>query len=282
MAVNLSPLHLGLSSCPNDTFIFHALLHGINPIPGHDGLAMLPHHADVEYLNSLARRGIYEITKISLGVIPEITERYALLSAGAALGWGCGPLLVARAPLTEQQMRAGSIAIPGKFTTANLLLDLHGNFEGPRREMNFSAVMDAVAEGSMDMGLIIHEGRFTYAAKGLVKLLDMGEWWEQTFSMPLPLGAIAIRRDVSEAVACAIEKAIAASVEYAWNNPQHSKNYIRAHAQEMDDEVINAHIRTFVTDYSRDLGEQGRAAIKLLTGEALKLRHKKMHERLFL
>lgn len=282
MAENLSTLHLGLSSCPNDTFIFHALLHGHKAIPGYPRVAVLPHHADVEYLNSLARRGIYEVTKISLGVVPEIADGYALLSSGAALGWGCGPLLVAREPLTEAQMRKARIAIPGRFTTANLLLDLHGDFEGPRHEMLFSDVMNAVAAGEADMGLIIHEGRFTYAARGLVKLLDMGEWWEKTFSLPLPLGAIAIRRDVSKSLALAMEEAIAASVEYARRNPQHSRNYIRAHAQEMDEDVVNAHISAFVTDYSYDLGERGRAAIEMLITEACKLQGRKVRGSLFM
>lgn len=282
MAANLSDVRLGLSPCPNDTFIFHALLHGHVSIPGHENTRVLPYLADVEKLNGMAREGACEITKISLGVVPEIADRYLLLSAGAALGWGCGPLLVAPEPMSAAQMRKASIAIPGRFTTANMLLDLHGAFDGPRHEMLFSGIMDAVVAGKADMGLIIHEGRFTYPDRGLVKLLDMGEWWEQTHGLPLPLGAIAIRRDLPPEFARSVEAAIARSLEHAWRSPEDSRAYIREHAQEMDDEVTSAHIRTFVTAYSRDLGGQGRAAIARLVGEAQKRRGGRTIGRIFL
>lgn len=173
-------LSLGLSPCPNDTYIFHALLHGLTPAP----TAIRPYLADVEQLNALARQKKLDVTKMSLGAAAQIMDDYALLSSGAALGWGCGPLVVARKTLPPEAWREARVAVPGLLTTANLLLTLHGGFQGPRREMLFSEVMPAVACGDVDLGVIIHEGRFTYARMGLTKLLDLGQWWEEAFHLP--------------------------------------------------------------------------------------------------
>ena len=162
---------LGLSPCPNDAYIFHALLHHLVPSPAH----FTPHMADVEELNALARQKKLPVTKLSLGVVPYIMDDYAIMASGAALGWGCGPLVVAREDLPEEKWKTARVAVPGLMTTANLLLTLHGGFQGPREEMLFSDVMDAVLTGEADMGVIIHEGRFTYADRGLVKLLDDAE-----------------------------------------------------------------------------------------------------------
>jgi len=161
-------LSFGLSPCPNDTYIFHAMLHGLVPVPA----SITPHMADVEELNNLARQKSLDVTKMSLGATTEIMQDYALLSSGAALGWGCGPLVVARKNLKPEDWRNATVAVPGLLTTANLLLTLHGGFQGPRKEMLFSDIMPAVASGEADLGLIIHEGRFTYARQGLVKLLE--------------------------------------------------------------------------------------------------------------
>ena len=259
-AINNTDMVLGLSPCPNDTFIFHALLHGLVPSP----CALRPHMADVEELNNLALRGELPVTKISVGVLPHIMDTYAVLSAGSALGWGCGPLVVAREPLSPEEQLAARVAVPGFMTTANQLLTLTGRFQGPREEMLFSDVMGAVLEGRAQAGVIIHEGRFTYGQRGLVKLLDLGQWWEETYHAPLPLGVIVIRRDVAPALAQGIDRAIAASLTHAWEHPEDSADYIRAHAQELSDEVTQAHIRTFVTDFSRDLGENGRHAVQRL------------------
>ena len=260
MAVTSPDMVLGLSPCPNDTFIFHALLHGLVPSPCH----FRPHMADVEELNALALRGELPVTKISVGVLPHIMDTYAVLSAGSALGWGCGPLVVAREALSPEAQRTARVAVPGLMTTANQLLTLTGRFQGPRDEMLFSHVMDAVQDGRADAGVIIHEGRFTYGERGLVKLLDLGEWWEATYHAPLPLGVIVIRRDVDPALVQAIDRAIAASLAHAWECPADSADYICAHAQELSDEVTQAHIRTFVTEFSRDLGERGREAVQRL------------------
>lgn len=262
-------MNLGLSPCPNDTFIFHALLHGLVKLDA--DIEFMPHMADVEELNKKALKGELEISKISLGVLPYIVKDYVVLSAGAALGWGCGPLLVARRELSEKELAKARIAIPGKMTTANLLLNLHGAFHGPRTEMLFSDIMPAVTDGKADAGLIIHEGRFTYARAGLCKLLDMGEWWEGMFHLPLPLGAIVARRDVAADIAKAVEKGIASSVAHAWRNPDDSREYIKRNAQELDDAVTKAHIETFVTTYSQDLGEAGKMAIRKLVDAALSL-----------
>jgi 1,4-dihydroxy-6-naphthoate synthase len=261
-------LSLGLSTCPNDTYIFHAILHDL--VDSH--FRIKPHLADVEALNTLARGGDLDVTKISLGVVPYIMDKYALLSSGAALGWGVGPLVVAREPWPEQEWPEARLAVPGLMTTANLLLDLHGGFQEERREMLFSDVMPAVLRGETDMGVIIHEGRFTYEQKGLVKILDLGEWWEKNFHVPLPLGAIAARRDIPKQTALAAQKAIAASLAYARAHPAASGEFVRSHAREMEEHVIQMHIRTFVTDFSHELGQTGKAAIEELVGRAAKLR----------
>lgn len=260
-------LSLGLSPCPNDTYIFHALLHGLTPAP----VSFRPHLADVEQLNGMARRKELDVTKISLGVTTQIMEDYALLTSGAALGWGCGPLVVAREALPPDAWATARVAVPGLLTTANLLLTLHGGFQGPRQEMLFSEVMPAVARGDADMGVIIHEGRFTYQRLGLTRLLDLGEWWEGAFHVPLPLGAIAVRRDVPLEIARGVQAAIAASLAYARAHPQASESFVRAHAQELEESITRAHIETFVTGYSLDLGETGRAAIEQLVGRAAAL-----------
>lgn len=252
---------LGLSPCPNDTFIFHALLHGLVDFP----LAELkPRLADVEALNQWVVQGEPEFSKISVGVVPHIMDNYALLASGSALGFKVGPLVVARKPLGMSELQQARVAVPGLHTTANMLLHLTGMFKGERKEMLFSDVMSAVSRGDVDAGVIIHEGRFTFAEHGLVKILDLGEWWEETFHLPLPLGVIAVRRDVDHDIAHAMQKAIAASLSYANKNPQASASFIRENAQELTPEVIQAHIKTFVTNYSLDLGEEGRAAITKL------------------
>ena len=265
-------LRFGLSPCPNDTYIFHALLHNIVPAPA----ALRPHMADVEELNTLAQKGQLEVTKLSLGVVAEVMENYALLSSGAALGWGCGPLVVARKGLTPGDWKNATVAVPGLLTTANLLLTLHGGFQGPRQEMLFSDVMPAVARGEADLGLVIHEGRFTYEKLGLTKVLDLGQWWEGEFHLPLPLGAIAVRRDMPLPLARRVQSAITASLAYANAHPDTSRDYIRSHAQEMDENVTRAHIKTFVTDFSLDLGASGRSAIEHLVGRAADLAGKKL------
>jgi 1,4-dihydroxy-6-naphthoate synthase len=260
----MESMTLGISSCPNDTYIFHALFAGLinSPVP----LAM--HMADVEELNNLALARALPMSKVSLGVVPEIMDDYAIFSSGAALGWGCGPLVVARTALDAQARAVARVATPGKHTTANLLLTLTGQFGGERQPMLFSDVMPAVKACHAEAGVIIHEGRFTFEQEGLVKLLDLGQWWEEHFHAPLPLGVIVVRRDVAAATALAMQEAIADSLRYAHAHPEAGRSFIQSHAQELVPAVIDAHIATFVTDFSLNLGEQGRNAITMLVQKA--------------
>ncbi len=251
----MSEYKLALSPCPNDTYIFHALLHGLVPFDGELTASM----ADVEALNAAAERGEYEFSKISIGAYPGCAKHYRLLSSGGALGYGCGPLVVAR---KGEKHLSGTIAIPGRRTSAAMLLDLCGRFTGTRREMLFSDIIPAVADGRVDLGVIIHEGRFTYEERGLEKVLDLGEWWEDAYHVPVPLGGIVVRRDIPESVAFAMERAITESISYAEQNPEASQSFIREHAQELSDSVIRSHISTFVTAYSSSLGKDGQEAIR--------------------
>lgn len=256
-----SRLSLGFSPCPNDTFIFHALVSGAVTIPG---VELVPRLEDVETLNRLALAGELDVTKVSYGAVPYLLERYALLRSGGALGRGCGPLLVARERVDPRSLVDGTIAIPGRMTTANLLLRLFGPHLPEGREMVYSDIMPAVARGEVDAGLIIHESRFTYADHGLVSLVDLGEWWEKETGAPIPLGGIVARRSLGEEMIGRIEAAIRESVERAFADPSASADYVAAHAQEMDPGVMRQHIALYVNEYSVDVGEQGSRAIETL------------------
>lgn len=251
---------LGISPCPNDTFIFEALLHGRIAAP----FSVSPHMADVEELNGLAREGQLAITKLSVGVLPHVLDKYQIINSGAALGRGCGPLLVSRSDVAETARATGRIVTPGRLTTANLLLSLHGGFSGPREHMQFDQVMPALKQGRAELGLIIHEGRFTYASRGLRLVQDMGQWWEHDTGLPLPLGVIAVRRDLGLETALAVQEAVAASLAHARKYPDQGQAFIRAHAQEMDKRVMASHIATFVNEFSENLGREGRGAIRTL------------------
>ena len=253
-------LSLGFSPCPNDTFIFDALVHE----RVESGLPLRVRLEDVETLNQLARDGILDVSKVSYGVLPDLTADYVLLRSGGALGRGCGPLLVSRRPLGQEELKTARIAIPGRATTANLLLRLFAPAAAEGVEMVYSEIMPAVAAGEVDAGLIIHESRFTYPEHGLVKVADLGEWWEGTTGLPIPLGGIVARRTLGEPMISLIESAIRASVEYAFAHPDASRTYVRAHAQELSDEVTRQHIDLYVNDYSVDLGEHGEKAVREL------------------
>ncbi len=260
-------MQIGYSPCPNDTFIFDALVHDRVDT---EGLRFEPVLADVEALNQWAFAGKLEVTKLSYHAFAYLTERYALLHSGSALGNNCGPLLIGKVPMSEAEINAAEIAIPGRLTTANFLLSMAFPQALRKRELLFSAIEDAVLTGETGAGLIIHENRFTYAQRGLVKLLDLGEHWEQTTGLPIPLGGIAVRRDLPEAVQQKIGRVLRRSVEYAFANPEASKPYVREHAQAMDDAVMQAHIDLYVTDYTVDLGEKGRQAVTYMFDTAEK------------
>jgi 1,4-dihydroxy-6-naphthoate synthase len=243
--VDRGPLTFAFSPCPNDTFAFHALVHGLVP-----GTTVLPHIDDVEALNARAERGESEVTKISLAAFGRVRDRYALLRAGGAAGFGVGPIVVAR----SAREVGGRIAIPGERTTAALLLRLLGRFDTV--PMRFDRIEEAVLAGEVDCGVLIHEGRFTYQAKGLTLLEDLGTVWEARMQCPLPLAAIAIRRDLGPGVAREIDHALRASVEYAFAHPDASRGYVAAHAQEMDPDVAARHIHLYVNDYTLALDER--------------------------
>jgi 1,4-dihydroxy-6-naphthoate synthase len=242
--VDRPALDFAFSSCPNDTFAFHALVHGHVPGP-----AVVPHIDDVEALNVRANLGGAEITKVSLAAYPAIRDRYALLRAGGAAGFGVGPIVVAR----SARIVGGRVAVPGQRTTAALLLRLLGQFEIV--PMRFDQIESAVLEGEVDCGVLIHEGRFTYEAKGLALLADLGAVWEERMQCPLPLAAIAIRRDLVAEFGGPVDAALRASVEYAFAHPDASHAYVAAHAQEMAPDVVARHIRLYVNRYTLWLDE---------------------------
>jgi len=237
-------VNFGFSSCPNDTFAFHALVHGLV-----QGPRIEPFIDDIEALNERAERGTAEVTKISAAVFSRLRDRYVLLRSGAVAGFGVGPIIVARSALPI----GGRVAIPGVRTTAALLLRLIGHFE--TIPMRFDEIEDAVLDGKADCGILIHEGRFTYAARGLTLLADLGAIWEARMGCPLPLAAIAVRRDLAPGSARSMEAAIRASVSFALRNPEASRAYVAAHAREMAADIVARHIRLYVNDYTLDLDE---------------------------
>jgi 1,4-dihydroxy-6-naphthoate synthase len=259
-------LSLGFSPCPNDTFIFDALVHGRIPARGFQlgNLRM----EDVETLNRWARDGVLDVTKVSYGVVPLLLDEYVVLRSGGALGRGCGPLVVAREALDPTELAACRFAIPGRNTTANLLLRMFAPDAPPGEEMQYDRVMPAVARGEVDAGLIIHESRFTYADHGLVEVMDLGAWWERETGAPIPLGGIVARRSLGPQLIRAVDEAIRASVEYALENPEVSAEFVAAHAQEMSPDVMRQHIRLYVNEYSVDLGSDGEAAVSSLLQRA--------------
>jgi len=260
-------LSLGYSTCPNDTFIFYALAH--NLIDCGD-LRFDIHLADVETLNQNAKSGKFDVSKLSFAAMGHLQDKYAILRTGAALGRGCGPLIVAKPGIVETgcgpvSIHTKKIAVPGIWTTACMLLSLYLE-KTPANliPMPFDQIMPSVAKGDADIGVIIHEGRFTYKEYGLVSFSDLGKWWEQKTSLPIPLGCIAVKRDIPSEIAEKVEKAIRDSVTYSFHNKGCADKYIRKHAQEMSQSVIQQHIALYVNDFTLDLGNEGNAAVETL------------------
>ncbi len=258
-------LTLGFSTCPNDTFIFHALVHEVIDVRPFHFEAVLK---DVEALNQDAAQARLDVSKLSFAALGHVLDDYALLRSGAALGRGCGPLIVARPGISLADLGRRRVAVPGLWTTACLLLGLYMGQRPQVEVMTFDRIMPAVADGRCDFGVIIHEGRFTYPQYGLVNLLDLGAWWEAQSGLPIPLGCIAIKRNLGPASARKIETMIRASVDHAFAHRQDSQAYIRAHAQELAEPVIRQHIELYVNDYTRDIGAQGERAARLLLERA--------------
>jgi 1,4-dihydroxy-6-naphthoate synthase len=268
--LKLKPLTLGYSPCPNDTFIFYALAEKKIEVPFDLEVVL----ADVEMLNRRAGQGELDISKISASAVMSILDRYWLLRAGGAMGRGCGPLVVARRPAGIEDLREAAIATPGHLTTASLLLRLEGTHRGRRVPMQFDRIMPAVAAGEVDAGVIIHEGRWTYRAYGLHMVLDLGRWWESLKGLPLPLGVIAVRRDLGREVAGTVEEKIRESLLYAGDHPDEAWPYIKRHAREMAPEVIRLHIDAFVNEFTRDAGTEGERAVRSLLEAACTLENK--------
>lgn len=249
------------SPCPNDTFMFEPIFSGKIDTRG---IHFEVIHDEVEQLNLASFTRTYDVSKLSFNAFTKVIDRYQMLQSGAALGENCGPILVAKEPISADELSGKKVAIPGINTTANLMLSLALPEVGNKVEIVFSDIEQAVLTGVVDAGLIIHESRFTYADKGLVKLLDVGEYWEETTGTPIPLGGIAVARDLPEELKSAISDIIRESVAYAFAHPTSGIDYIKQHAQEMDEAVMYAHIDLYVNEYSKTLGSKGRDSIKVL------------------
>jgi 5,8-dihydroxy-2-naphthoate synthase len=257
-------LSFGFTPCPNDAFAFHALVHGLVPAPFEAEPILL----DIEELNRRSAAAELQLTKLSFSAAAAAGDRYRLLRSGAALGRGVGPLVVARdaGPLAEAVR--GRIAVPGMETTAFLLLRLAAPALGEVVELRYDRILDAVVAGEVDAGLIIHESRFTYRERGLVSVADLGEWWEGETGLPVPLAGIFARSDLEPELVEETEATIRASVEYAFANPEASRDYVRSLAHELSEEVCAAHIALYVNEHSVDIGDEGLAAIDRLLGRA--------------
>ena len=252
-------LTLGFSPCPNDTFMFDALVHNKIDTEGLEFEVVL---SDVEQLNQWALKSKLDLTKLSFNAFRYCVKDYSLLESGSALGRNCGPLLI-KNPKTELT-KESLIAIPGKYTTANLLLELaFPNFQN-KQEVMFSEIEEKVLKNEVEAGLIIHENRFTYQNRGLEKVIDLGEFWEQKTSLPIPLGGIFIRENFTIEIKKKVERVLKRSVEFAFSNPTSSSDYVKYNAQELDEKVIKSHIDLYVNEFSVSLGEEGRNAIQML------------------
>jgi 1,4-dihydroxy-6-naphthoate synthase len=260
-------LTLAYSPCPNDCFMFDAMVHGRIDT---EGLAFEVRLLDIDALNTAAIAGEFDVTKLSFHAYPYCAGSYVLLDAGSALGNNCGPLLISKREIPQSEVSAGGvrIAIPGRLTTANFLCGLAFPQAQDKTPTIFSEIEPAVLDGRFDAGVIIHENRFTYEAKGLRKILDLGEFWEAETGAPIPLGGIVVRRSFSDDVKQALNRVMRRSVEFAFAHREASLPYVRSHAQEMSEEVMYKHIDLYVNQYSVNLGSEGRRAIELMFARA--------------
>jgi 1,4-dihydroxy-6-naphthoate synthase len=258
-------LSLGFSTCPNDTFMFDAIVNGRIDTEGLTfGLKM----ADIENLNQDAIKGLLDITKISYALYPKISHEYQILDAGSALGRGNGPLLVSKSKIYPEEINDIHIAIPGLNTTANLLLSIAFPNIKKKTEYLFSDIEEIVLRGEADAGLLIHENRFTYEARGLKKIIDLGAWWEEQTNLPIPLGGIVVRRSLPQTIKQTINRVLNNSIAFAFEHPGASMDFVHKNAQEMADDVVKKHIALYVNDYSLDLGDEGHNAISDLFDRA--------------
>ena len=254
-------LSLGFSTCPNDTFVFDAMVNGRIDT---EGLKFDLHLADVEELNQLAFAATLDVTKVSYHAFACLSANYQLLTSGSALGFGCGPLLISKHKIYPDELEELKIAIPGKYTTANLLLSIAWPNLRHKKEYLFSDIEEVILSGEADAGVIIHENRFTYQEKGLRKIIDLGEYWEGLTGLPIPLGGIIAKRELSHEIRLKINRVLRRSVEYAFERPNESLPFVKQHAQAMEESVMCSHIELYVNDFTVDLGEKGREAIQVL------------------
>ncbi|MEZ4955568.1 MAG: 1,4-dihydroxy-6-naphthoate synthase [Saprospiraceae bacterium] len=261
-------ISLGFSPCPNDTFIFDAMIHHKIDTEGLEFDVVMK---DVEELNQKAFAGELDMTKLSYHAFAHLINKYVLLTAGSALGNNCGPLLISKSPLANEKVENGQIAIPGKFTTANFLLSIAYPKAVNKVEMLFSDIEQAVLDGKVDAGLIIHENRFTYQEKGLHKIQDLGEYWEQTTKLPIPLGGIVVKRGLPLEIQLRLNRIMEKSVRFALTSPTSSKSFVEKFAQEMDTHVMYEHIKLYVNDFTVNLGKSGKLAVHRLFEMANKL-----------
>lgn len=256
----MTALTLGISPCPNDTFVFHALAHGL--VPGAPEVQVS--FDDIDVLNQRAAQGELDVVKVSYGALGDLLDDYVLLRSGGALGRGCGPLVLTATPRPAGSLRGARVAIPGAGTTAYRLLRLWRDDLGEVVVLPFDRIMAAVRSGEVDAGLVIHEARFTYRDQGLHCVADLGDWWEARTGLPVPLGAIVARRSLGAERVAGIEAAIRTSVELAWADPGASRRWVLDHSQELAPEVVDAHIELYVNEFTRDLGDEGLAAVDAL------------------
>lgn len=260
-------ISLAYSPCPNDTFMFHGLAKKIITISGYD---LQTNIHDIETLNAFALRHKYDITKLSFFSLLLVSDTYKLLPVGAALGFGCGPVLVAKKPISQEDLVGCTIAVPGELTTANLLLKLYAPRAMNKKYVRYDEVMPSIIKSQADCGVIIHESRFLFKKQGLSMVTDLGSWWEETTGCPIPLGAVAVKKDLPEEFVTRFTQALRQSIIQAQEKPGKTMSYIKKHAKELDPDILNRHIHTFVNEFSLDLGEQGMQAIRCLQEEARK------------
>ena len=256
----MTQLDIAFSTCPNDTFIFHAMLHDCIDT---GNLLFIPHMHDVEALNQKAFSKTFHISKLSFYAYLKLRQSYEVLDAGSALGYGCGPLLVGRN--TDLSLPEAKIAVPGEYTTAYLLLKLWHPEIRNVEITRFDNILEGVQIGRYDAGLIIHEGRFIYPEYDCVEIIDLGKWWEDKTSLPIPLGCIALRKESPYIdLKSDIESVIRKSVEYGFQNRDASREFVKLHAREMEDPVIDGHIDLYVNNFTLSLGDTGKKAIQTL------------------
>jgi len=264
--LNQHRLTFGYSPCPNDTFMFNAIAKGNLDLAGY---SIEPELHDVETLNALAMDAVLDISKLSFFAWMAVKEKYTLLNSGAAMGFGCGPVLIAKKQLAPEQVQGSRVVLPGKWTTAHLLFRVWAPQADQRIFVPYDRIFDTLAAGQADCGVIIHESRFTFERAGFAAIVDLGAWWEEKTGLPIPLGGIAARKELGEPLIDQIDGLIQTSIQRAMDRPAEVLPYMREHAQEMDADVLQAHVRTFVNPFSLDMGVEGRQALEALETMAL-------------